>query len=285
MDSQLKTTLVNGVRTGDIVPYLGAGVLAGVTEQESGAPMPIEADDSLILALNNNRPLSPRLMAEFSRAAMHVEQKRGRAVVDHVLSKIYGTRQWTRAPVHAWLASLKPPYVVDINRDTQLQESYGDVPHLLVVGVARLMGGPQRFRLFQYGRGAYTETDVESAQWNVPVLFKPLGTPRPEPSFIASDADFVDYITELMGGFSIPGPLKQSRKGKRYLLLGMRFIHDTERMIFSDIAYDAASPAGWVFIPEPTAKERRFCEKKGLVLVEDDGSALYSDVHVENQYA
>jgi hypothetical protein len=103
-----------------------------------------------------------------------------------------------------------------------------------------------------------------------------LGTVRPESSFIASDADFVDYITELMGGFAIPAPLKRYRQGKRYLLLGMRFTHDTERMIYSDIAYDAATPAGWAFIAEPTTKERRYCEKKGLLLVEEDASALFS---------
>jgi hypothetical protein len=275
MQPEFIAALLSGIRNGEVVPYLGAGILAGVTERETGAPMPVE-HESLILELNNQRPLSPRLMTEFSHAAMHVEQKRGRAIIDHVLTKTYDTRQWTRAPAHEWIAALKPPYVIDINRDTQLQDSYAATPHLLVVGVARMMGGPQRFRLFQYESGSYAETDVEKADWTVPLLFKPLGTPRPEPTYVASDADFVDYITELMGGFAIPSPLKRYRKGKHYLLLGMRFTHDTERMIFSDISYDSALPCGWAFIAEPTEKERRYCKKKGIIIVENDGSALFS---------
>ncbi len=73
----------------------------------------------------------------------------------------------------------------------------------------------------------------------LPVLFKPMGAPKP--SYIASD---VDNITELMGGLAVPGFVKAQRRGKRYLLLGLRLNRDTERMVLSDLIYDAASPAG-----------------------------------------
>ena len=39
-------------------------------------------------------------------------------------------------------------------------------------------------------------------------------------------------------------------------------------MILSDMIVDAASPAGWVLIPEPTAKERRYCASKNLEIIE-----------------
>jgi hypothetical protein len=276
MTDPLLPEIHSGLRAGPVIPLLGPGILASVVDQETGAPMPVE-HEPLILALNNGRPLSPRLMTEFSRAAMHVEHKRGRAVLELLLTRLYGARRWSRAPAHEWLARLKPPYVIDLNRDTQLQESYAATPHLLVMGTARIMGGPWRFRLFQHDGTGYAETAIDSACWELPVLFKPLGTPLPVPNYIASDADFVDYLTELMGGFAVPAPLKTWRRQKRYLLLGMRFTHDTERMLFSDLAYDAAAPAGWAFIPEPTPKERRYCEKKGITLVEGDGSALFTE--------
>jgi hypothetical protein len=94
-----------------------------------------------------------------------------------------------------------------------------------------------------------------------------MGSPLPKASYIASDADYVDYITELMGGFAVPPFLKPRRLGKRYLLLGMRLDRDSERMVFSDLIYGAASPAGWALIAEPTDKERRFCARMGIEII------------------
>ena len=73
-----------------------------------------------------------------------------------------------------------------------------------------------------------------------------------------------------LAGFSIPLEVKELRKEKQYLLIGMRLNRDTERMVMSDMIYAAAQPAGWVLIQEPTDKERRFCKKLGLELIEAD---------------
>lgn len=97
-----------------------------------------------------------------------------------------------------------------------------------------------------------------------------MGSPKPEPNFIASDADYVDYITELMGGFAIPDFLKEYRKGKQYLLIGMPLNRDSERMVMSDIVYGAAEQKGWVLNKNPTDKERRFCKKIGLEIIDAD---------------
>ena len=94
-----------------------------------------------------------------------------------------------------------------------------------------------------------------------------MGTPIPEANYIASDADYVDYITELMGGFAIPDFLKEYRKGKQYLLIGMPLNRDSERMVMSDIVYGAAIKKGWVLNKNPTDKEQRFCKKIGLEII------------------
>ena len=49
------------VQEGTLVPYLGHGVLHGVTETSSGTAM-LADSDSLILAMNGGKPMSPRLM-------------------------------------------------------------------------------------------------------------------------------------------------------------------------------------------------------------------------------
>jgi hypothetical protein len=279
MTPELRDTLLAGLADGTIVPYLGCGILDDVVALDAaGQPTDkkIPADsDSLIIAMNGGKPMAPKLMYEFPRAAMNIELKRGRSTVNRFLTDTYGKTAWSRAKVHDWIKSIRPGYVVDINRDTQLQDSYADVPHTLIVGVARIGGTQYRFKIFEWDGSTYREITQEEAKPELPLLFKPMGTPRPEVNFIASDADYVDYITELMGGFAIPSFLKQKREGLRYLLMGLRLNRDTERMVMSDIIYSAApNPTGWVLLPEPNDKERRFCKKIGLEIIEADVGAL-----------
>ena len=155
------------------------------------------------------------------------------------LDATYGATQWTRSPVHDWLLALRPPYAIDINRDTQLQDGYADRPHTLIVGCARIAGSAVRYRLFAWDGQAYLPIEADQAALNLPMLFKPMGTPRPQSIYIASDADYVDYITELMGGFAVPAFVKKYRQGRRYLLLGMNLSRDSERMVLADLIYGA----------------------------------------------
>ena len=268
MNAQLNT-LAQGLRSGDIVPYLGPGALTGATDTANGQPIPADSD-SLILALNNGKPMSEKLMWEFPRAAMNVELKRGRGAVTRFLNTTYAERTWTRAPLHAWLASLLPRYAIDTNRDTQLQVSYAGVPHTLVRGISRIAGTDYRFRIDHYDGTAYREIAQEAVDPALPVLFKPMGSPLPDAVFIASDADYVDYLTELMGGFAIPSFLKSYRQGRQYVFLGLRLLRDTERMVMSDIIYGAGTPAGWALIPEPSEKERRFCDRQRIEIIAAD---------------
>ncbi len=269
--------ILEGLYDNTVVPYLGSGVLFDAKNKQTGAPMPADSN-SLILAMNNGNPMAPKLMYEFPRAAMNQELKRGRNFLGQFLTKLYGETEWTRASVHDWLAEWRPAYVIDINRDSQLQDSYSDEEHTLIVGVARITASNFRFKIYHFDGSEYFEIEQEQVDPTVPVLFKPMGTPKPEANYIASDADYVDYITELMGGFAIPDFLKAYRKNKRYLLLGMPLNRDSERMVMSDITYDAAEPRGWVLNKNPTPKEQRFCKKLGLEIVDADVQDLLNEV-------
>lgn len=266
------TDLIEGLKGGNIVPYIGPGVLRDVTSCSGDQQMPADGE-SLILAMNDGKPMAPRLMYEFPRAAMDRELKKGRSFVERFLTETYGKTTWNRSAFHNWLAEIKPPYVIDINRDTQLQDSYSGTPHTLIVGTARI-AYEYRFKIFHYDGKQYSAVTQEKADPSLPILFKPMGTPTPEPTYIAADADYVDYITELMGGFAIPSFLKEYRKGKRYLLLGMNLTRDTERMVFSDMIYGADIPSGWALIAEPSNKERRFLNNRNIQIIEADWSML-----------
>ncbi len=267
MSSTVFTEILTGLYDNKVVPYIGPGALFDATNKLTGAPMPADSN-SLILAMNNGNPMAPKLMYEFPRAAMNQELKRGRNFLGQFLTKLYGETEYTRAAVHDWLAEWRPSYVIDINRDTQLQDSYSDEEHTLIVGVARITASQFRFKIFHYDGSDYFEIPQEQIHPRIPILFKPLGTPKPEANYIASDADYVDYITELMGGFAIPDFLKEYRKGKQYLFIGMPLNRDSERMVMSDIVYGAAEHKGWVLNKNPTDKEKRYCKKIGLEILD-----------------
>lgn len=277
MNTFIFDPVITGIKEGKIVPYLGPGVLAGVTHKETGLDIPANSD-SLILSMNGGKPMAPRLMYEFPRAAMDMELKKGRNYVNKFLDETYSDEAWSRAVFHDWLQTIKPHYVIDVNRDVQLQESYADTPHLLIRGVARIAGTDYRFKLHQYDGDSYKEVSQEEADTSLPILFKPMGSPLPDATYIASDADYVDYITELMGGFGLPTFLKEYRKNKQYLFIGLPMNRDTDRMVMSDIVYAADDQVGWALIEEPNDKERRFCKKMGIEIIEADVADLLDSV-------
>jgi hypothetical protein len=262
-------SILAGLSDGSVVPYLGPGALGGVIDPATGKAIPADSE-SLIIAMNNGQPMAPKLMYEFPRAAMNIELKRGRSAVNKFLDATYRDIQWSTSALHAWLGEQNLPYIIDTNRDTQLQKQYASTPHTLICGVARIAGNNFRFVIYKYDGTRYTAIEQEAIDVSLPVLFKPLGTPLPESNYIASDADFVDYITELMGGFAIPSFVKRMRQNKRYLLVGMRMNRDTDRMVFSDVIFGADKPAGWALIPHPTDKERRYLAKLGIEIVNAD---------------
>tara|TARA_R110002167_G_scaffold4648_8_gene21967 strand:+ start:1357 stop:2241 length:885 start_codon:yes stop_codon:yes gene_type:complete len=265
---QLRTALTAGT----LVPILGPGALEGSVDPQTQQPIPAD-NRSLILAMNNGREMMPRLMYEFSRAAQHVEQRRGQAAVARFLNRVYN-RPWTRAPLHDALAAIAPHWVVDLNRDLQLLESNAGRPHTLILGTSRIMEKAKRFLLFEYDGSDYSAILEDQIDTRLPILFKPLGAPLPEQSYIASDADFVDYLTELMGGFAIPDFIKTYRTGKQYLLLGVSLNRDTERMLVSDISYGASKLRGWVFLSDASDKERRFCQRMQLEIIDQPLNAF-----------
>ncbi|NOS87563.1 MAG: SIR2 family protein [Methylococcaceae bacterium] len=277
MSTAVFSEILTGLYENQVVPYLGPGVLFDAKNKATGLPMPADSE-SLILAMNNGKPMAAKLMYEFPRAAMNQELKKGRQFLGQFLTRLYGETEWTRAAVHDWLAVWKPSYVIDINRDTQLQDSYADEEHTLIVGVARITASAFRYIIYHYDGSEYFAIPQEQVDTRLPILFKPMGTPKPEANYIASDADYVDYITELMGGFAIPEFLKDLRKDKKYLLLGMPLNRDSERMVMSDITYGSSPAKGWVLNKNPTPKEQRFCKKVGLEIIAADIEELLAAV-------
>jgi hypothetical protein len=254
------------IRNQTTVPYFGLGIFEGVTTKE-GEAMPHDSD-SMILKMNNGRAMSPRLMFEYSRAAMHLEQRRGVDYIQQMMNWIY-TKEFEPTPLHKAIVDMAPRFIIDTNRDSKLQELLAYEPHILIIGKSRILDNDYRYELFEYDveNKKYFQVEEEALDDAQKILFKPMGSPLPEPSFVISDADYVDWLTEAMGGFAVPSVLKTYRKTKKYLFLGTYFDRDTDRMVANELTMDLEG--GYVITDKELGKkEKKFIDKHNLEVIE-----------------
>ncbi|WP_415249549.1 SIR2 family protein [Sulfurimonas sp.] len=264
--SEIIEEIKKELRNQTTVPYFGLGIFKDIKTKD-GEQMPYDSD-SMILRMNNNRPMSQRLMFEYSRAAMHLEERRGVQYLTQLVNSIYA-QDFEPTPLQKMIINMQPIYIIDTNRDSKIQELLAYEPHCLILGKSRIMADKNRYETYEY--------DVENKKYflvedNVlddakKILFKPMGSILPEPTFVISDADYVDWLTEAMGGFALPPILKTYRKTKKYLFLGTSFDRDTDRMVANELTFDSAG--GYVITDKELGKkEKKFVEKHNLVVVD-----------------
>ncbi len=263
-----KSELEAQIKSGNVVPFLGMGVFKE-TKTADGEQIPFDSD-SMILSLNGGRAMSPRLMYEYSRAAMSLEQRKGRPFIEQMTNHIFTAKPYPMPEVYTWLKTLMPHYVVDLNLDDSLLKIYAEVDHFLITGVSRIMAGYDRFLVYSYTAAtkAYHRIEKEMLNPLLPILFKPLGCTVPEKNFIISDADFVDWLTEAMGGYALPPFLKTFKNDKSYLFLGIDFDRDTYRMVANEITL-GLSGGYLVNDKEKTSKkEEKFLKSHNIQKIE-----------------
>lgn len=254
------------IRNQNTIPYFGLGIFAGVTTKD-GEEMPYDSD-SFILKMNNGRPMSERLMFEYSRAAMHLEQRRGVEYMTQLINHIY-TKDYEATPLQKAVVDMLPRYIIDTNRDAKIQELLAYEPHCLIIGKSRIMADKNRYEVYEWDveNKKYFLVDDEVLETAEKIIFKPMGSTLPEPTFIISDADYVDWLTEAMGGFALPPILKTYRKTKKYLFLGTSFDRDTDRMVANELTLDLEG--GYVITDKELGKkEKKFIDKHNLEVID-----------------
>ncbi|TQV61798.1 MAG: hypothetical protein FNT15_08785 [Sulfurovum sp.] len=266
--------MIEDLKSGKLVPFLGMGVFKGVVNK-NGQQLPFDSD-SMVLSLNNGRAMSPRLMYEYSRAAMSLEQRKGRDFVVNMTNHIYTSSPYELPLVYQFLKKIQPPFVIDVNLDDSGCKIYEGMEHFMIVGVSRVMGGYDRFIVYEYlvESNSYIPMDKELLDDSKPILFKPLGSTVPQKNFIISDADFVDWLTEAMGGFAMPSFLKTYRQGKDYLYLGVDFSRDTYRMVANELTL--THKAGYVVETKSdlSKKEKKFISSHDLEIYNQELEAF-----------
>jgi hypothetical protein len=255
------------VAAGRRIAYLGPEVSA-----LSGGPAP-GTPAELCKRLEAEVRVPRRAVGNLWSVAQYIESRKFRASLDAMVRKAFVGAPDRANPVHDWLASVHPPMVVDMWYDAGLLDAFGaGAPDWgLVQGVSRAGGFSDAFT--QAYDSAGTALAAADPGWKT-LLYKPNGLARPGGSFLLSDADYVEVLTEIDIQTPIPEEVQNRRTGRPFLFLGCRFDDQLLRIYARQIVKRSA-PGHVAVLPGPLSRmEEKFLEEIGIRWVDLSLSAV-----------
>ena len=217
-------TIAAELKTGDIVPYLGPGL---TQLSPTNVPMTPEA---LAAFFGTKVALPRRAKGNAWASAQHIESMKHRSTVSALMSQAFA-ESIAPTPLHAYLASLQLPMIVDTWYDATMRsalEGYSDWGE--IQGITRAGIGEDRWFRFYEADG--TETSKEKAEVWKTILYKPHGSISPAKNFLISDADYVEVLTEIDIQTPVPEAVQNRRAERSFLFVGCRF-HDQLLRIYA----------------------------------------------------
>jgi len=207
--------VVQRLKAGDIVPYLGPAV-----SEMSGAPVPMNPE-ALAAFFGTKVALPRRAKGNAWAAAQHIESTRHRSTVTALLAEAFAAPV-APTPLHRHLAALPLPMIVDSWYDGAMRAALsGRSDWGEVQGITRAGIGEDRWYRFYDSVGA--EADRTSAPAWTTLLYKPHGAVAPARNFLITDADYVEVLTDIDIQTPIPDSVKDRRTGRSFLFIGCRF--------------------------------------------------------------
>jgi hypothetical protein len=242
------------------IPYLGPGVL----DLHEAPPVPITTRE-LADRLNRRVAVPARIRGNVWAVAQYIESFRHRKTLTGLMSEIFAP---TPAPtaLHRWLADLTwLPMVVDVWYDDALPAAFaGRAGWGLVQGASR--AGENRDIWVRYFDAGGEEREAADAPGWRTLLYKPQGCLRPGGTFLLSDSDYVEALTEIDLQTPIPPEVQARRAGRGFLFLGCRFHDQMLRTYARQIMKRSAGPHFAVLPAEGlTRNEKRFLEEQSIV--------------------
>lgn len=220
---------------GDLVPYLGPGLLAA----DAAVPATPEA---VAAALNARAPAPSKIRTNMWSVAQFIEQRRHRRTLQGFMGEIFAAPAAPTA-FHRYLAGLPLPLVVDTWYDGGLAAALAEARRADAVeiqGVSR--AGETRDIWTRAYDTAGGEVAPERAEAAATVLYAPHGGVRPARNFLVSDADYVEALTEIDIQTPIPEAVRQRRSSRGFLFLGCRFHDQMLRTYARQIMKRSAGP-------------------------------------------
>ena len=259
MIAELRSSLADG----NLIPYLGAGVLA---LGEDACQVPASPAD-LVAKLLTNVSVPHKLRNNLTGTAQFIENFKHRKTLVGLMKAAFAAEQSPNV-LHRFLADQKAlPLLVHAWYDDLPQRAFAARDDWCMVQ------GLSQSEHFGHWTGCYRPdgapadmpdgADGQAAQGRT-VLYQPIGSVAPAANFLVSDSDYVEVLTEIDIQTPIPDIVKRLRVGRHFLFLGCRFSTQLERSFAYQIT-KRSSGRHWAVLPEtPTRNEARFLALYGI---------------------
>jgi len=239
---------------GTLVPYLGPGLYP------SDGPVP-STYRALAEFLGSKVALPKRARGNLWAAAQYIESKRHRLTAEALMAEAFEA-DVEPLPLHRYLASLPLPLIVDSWYASGMRTALsGRRDWVEVQGGSRVAIGEDRWYRTYDPEG--NELPHDAARGATTVLYKPHGAIAPARSFLVSDADYVEVLTEIDIQTPIPDVVKSRRTDLGFVYLGCRFHDQTLRIFARQIGKRSEGPRFAIVDPAvgATRNELRFYEE------------------------
>lgn len=249
------TYVREGIASGQIIPYLGSGVLAA-----SGAAVPSDLP-TLAQALSSRVSVPHKIRNNFTAAAQYIENFKHRKTLKAIITELFTVDTPTPALMQS-LADLHVPLIVNLWYDNTMAEALSDQTDWgRIQGLSQSEHYGQWFGFYRPDGSSAEAQEVD--QWKT-ILYEPWGSVKPDTNFLVSDSDFVEVLTEIDIQTPIPEIIQDLRKDKEFLFIGCRF-NDQLQRTFARQIMKRSSDRHWAVIDGPLSKnESRFLEEQGI---------------------
>ncbi|MEO1775241.1 MAG: SIR2 family protein [Pseudomonadota bacterium] len=261
--SELLSECFANVAAGRMVPYIGPEVAAL-------PPATVPATPGALCALIEAEVRAPRRAAgNLWSVAQFVESRKFRATLNDIVTRAFAEGV-TGNPVHAWLAAMRPPMIVDAWYDDGLIGAMG--AGTVGGNWGWVQGVSRNGEWIEIWTRAYQPDGTERPEGADPawetLVYKPHGMARKGSSFLMSDSDYVEVLTEIDIQSPIPAEVQRRRTGRGFLFLGCRFDDQMLRLFARQIA--KRSGGGHVAVIEGplTRMEQRFLDQVGITRID-----------------
>lgn len=252
MSEKLPPLLLDALRHGGVIPYLGAGLL-GTPENVKGLPATPEA---LAELLTSKVSVPHKIRKRLTAAAQYIENFKHRKTLVHLMDGVF-SQAGSPTALHHWLAGWpQMPLVVSAWYDDTMQQALaGRSDWGMVQGLSQSEHFGQWFGYYQ--ANGTPATEAESALWQT-LLYQPWGSGKPVGNYLVSDTDYVEVLTEIDIQTPIPESVQRLRTGRNFLFLGCRFNDQLSRSFARQIM-KRSSGQHWALLPkEMSRNEQRF---------------------------
>jgi hypothetical protein len=295
------------LRSGNVVPFLGAGASLGARPPDAAwrpdAPgfLPSGLELAHFLADEATFPSSdPRDRDDLAKVASYYSDISGRATLRRSLREVLN-RECRTGPLHELLACLPNPLViVATNYDTLLEQAFREAgkPYDLVIYATDRKDIANAILWWPHGASqpsvvAPNELDIDLAKTTV--IYKMHGTFVAQTdawdSFVITEEDYVEFLSRLTTNTAVPALFYPHFRQRSFLFLGYGLRDWNLRVVLKNLskhfsvrragsADDAEEcPPSWAIQRNPSELEQRLWEKRRVAIFDTDLDGFVRRLH------